>query len=133
MPIVGLVTAQIAMAVDAQDADISVRLSDVYPDGTSFLILDGIARMSLPYPYTTPREITSNEFYRMPVELGHTAYIVDAGHRLRVALAPSNHPRFELNPTLARANEPVELRISLGGDMPSSLQFTVHSGLLDDE
>jgi len=133
MPIVGLVTAQIAMAVDAPDADISVRLSDVYPDGTSFLILDGIARMSLPYPYTTPRTVTSNEFYRIPVELGYTAYIIDAGHKLRVALAASNHPRFELNPTLAGAEGPVELRISLGGDMPSSLQFPVHAGLLGNE
>jgi len=133
MPIAGQVTAQITMSVDAQDADISVRLSDVYPDGTSFLILDGIARMSLPYPYTTPRDVTPNEFYVIPVELGHTAYIVDAGHRLRVALAASNHPRFELNPTLAGAGKPVELRISLGGDMPSSLQFAVHGDLLNDE
>jgi predicted acyl esterase len=133
MPIVGMVTAQITMSVDARDADISVRLSDVYPDGTSFLILDGIARMSLPYPYATPRDVTPNEFYVIPVELGHTAYIVDSGHRLRVALAASNHPRFELNPTLAGADRPVGLRISLGGDIPSSLQFTVYSGLLDDE
>jgi len=133
MPIVGLVTAQIAMAVDAPDADISVRLSDIYPDGTSFLILDGIARMSLPYPYTTSRTVTLNEFYRIPVELGHAAYVVDAGHKLRVALAASNHPRFELNPTLAGADKPVELRISLGGDMPSSLQFPVHAGLLGNE
>ena len=132
MPIVGLVTAQIAMAVDAPDADISVRLSDVYPDGTSFLILDGIARMSLPYPYTTPRKVTPGEFYRIPVELGHTAYVVDAGHKLRVALAASNHPRFELNPTLAAMDNPVDLRISLGGDMPSSLHFPVCAGLLND-
>ncbi len=133
MPIVGLVTAQIAMAANAPDADISVRLSDVYPDGTSFLILDGIARMSLPYPYMTPRTVMPNEFYRIPVELGHTAYIIDAGHKLRVALAASNHPRFELNPALLGAEELVELRISLGGDMPSSLQFPVYAGLPDNE
>lgn len=133
MPIVGLVTAQITMSVNASDADISVRVSDVYPDGTSFLILDGIARMSLPYPYTKPRTITPGTFYRIPVELGHTAYVVDKGHRLRVALAASNHPRFELNPTLMAADEPSELRISLGGDMPSSLQFTVYDDLLGDE
>jgi predicted acyl esterase len=132
MPIAGLVTAQIAMAANAPDADISVRISDVYPDGTSFLILDGIARMSLPYPYTKPRTIAPGKFYRIPVELGHTTYIIDAEHKLRVALAASNHPRFELSPTLAEADKPVELRISLGGDMPSSLQFTVCDDLLND-
>ncbi len=133
MPIVGAVVAQITMAVDGTDADISVRLSDVYPDGTSFLILDGVARMSLPSPYAMPREVTPNRFYRIPVQLGHTAYIVGEGHKLRVALAASNHPRFELNPTLAEADGPVELRISLGADNPSSLQFPVHTELLDNE
>ncbi len=132
MPIVGLVSTQITVATEADDADISVRLSDVYPDGTSFLLLDGSARMSLPAPYEKPRRITRGKFYQVPVELGHTAYIVNAGHRLRIALAASNHPRFELNPLLVKKVTPTVLHIQLGADNPSSLQFPVCEDLLDE-
>jgi len=130
LPIAGLVSAQIILASEGADADISVRLSDVYPDGTSYLLLDGSGRLSLPPPFTRVRSLTPGRFYAVPVELGHIAYVVNRGHRLRVSLAASNYPRYELNPALAARGKPTTLKIQLGGDEPSSLQFTVCEGLL---
>jgi predicted acyl esterase len=128
MAIAGPVTAQLNLATSAADADISVRFCDVYPDGTSFLLLDASARMSLPPPFTVPRKIAPNTFYSVQVDLGNIAYIFNAGHSLRVDLAASNYPRFGMNPALAskRAN----ITLSVGSDKPSVIHFPVAEELL---
>lgn len=132
LPIVGEVRAQLQLAVDALDADISVRLSDVYPDGTSFLLLDASARMSLPPPYERSRRIEPGKYYAVAVELGNIACIVNKGHKLRVALSASNYPRYELNESASPDSQPVKLRVSLGRDKPSTLVFSVCEELLRD-
>jgi uncharacterized protein len=132
MPVAGAVKAQLMLAAEASDADISVRLCDVYPDGTSFLVLDASARMSLPEPYTKPRKIQPGRRYTVLVDLGSIAYIFNAGHRIRIDLAASNYPRFELNPTLAALGKPVKLKVSLGSDAPSSIHFPVAEELLNN-
>jgi len=132
LPIVGEVHAQFELAVDAPDADISVRLTDVYPDGTSFLLLDASARMSLPPPYERSRRIERGKYYAVAVDLGNIAYVVNKGHKLRVALAASNYPRFELNKQASPDGKPVKLRVSLGRDKPSTLLFNVNQELLRD-
>jgi len=132
LPFAGAVRAQLHLAVDAPDADVSVRLTDVYPDGTSFLLLDASARMSLPPPYERKRSLAQGKYYAVVVELGNIAYIVNKGHRLRVALAASNYPRFGLNARASPDGPPVRLRVSLGRDKPSSLVFNVCEELLRD-
>ncbi len=132
MPVIGPVKAQLTLASGSSDADISVRLCDVYPDGTSFLVLDASARMSLPPPFTKPRKIQRGVQYIVPVDLGNIAYVFNTGHRIRIDLAASNYPRFELNPTLAALGSPTELTVSLGRDAPSSIHFPVCEGVLKD-
>lgn len=130
MPVVGSVTAQLTLFIDAADADISVRLCDVYPDGTSFLVLDASARMSLPPPHTKPRMIESGKRYPIVVDLGNTAYVFNAGHRIRVDLAGSNYPRFEINPAIAAFGSEKLIAVSLGWGSPSSISFPVCEDVL---
>ncbi len=132
MPVAGAVKAQLTLATEASDADISMRLCDVYPDGTSFLVLDASARMSLPAPYTKPRKILAGKSYTVQVDLGSIAYVFNAGHSIRIDLAASNYPRFEMNPTLAALGKPVKIRVSLGSDAPSTIHFPVREELLED-
>jgi len=132
MPVAGAVKAQLMLATEAADADISVRLCDVYPDGTSFLVLDASARMSLPAPYSKPRNIQAGKHYTVLVDLGSIAYIFNSGHRIRIDLAASNYPRYELNPTLAALGKPGRIKVSLGSDAPSTIHFPVREELLKD-
>jgi len=130
LPIAGLVRAVLKVKTSGKDADVSVRLTDVYPDGTSFLLLDASARLSVPPPYVKKVPIRSGVEYPLEVKLGHIAYIVNTGHRLRLALAGSNYPRFALNEDASPDGKPIKIGISVGRDNPSYLELPVYEELL---
>ena len=82
------------------DTDIVVRLTDVYPDGRSMLIMDNImrARYRASPDFTSESFLTPGEPARLTFDLGPTSYLLNAGHRLRVSVASSNASRFAPNP-----------------------------------
>ena len=50
LEVTGQIKAKLFVATDRKDTDIVVRLTDVYPDGRSILISDGIHRLTLKEP-----------------------------------------------------------------------------------
>ncbi|MDH7515921.1 MAG: CocE/NonD family hydrolase [Bacteroidota bacterium] len=96
--ITGPVRVDVFLSSDRVDTDIGVRLCDVYPDGRSIIMTDGIARSrfreglerEVPLPIARPVCI--------PVYLQNLAWTIRKGHRLRVVVASSNYPRFDVNP-----------------------------------
>ena len=94
----GRLRAELTVSTDAADTDIVVRLTDVYPDGRSLLIADGIVRLSLRGDPSAISTVDKNHPYAVSVDLWSTSLIVNRGHRLRVAVTSSNWPRFERNP-----------------------------------
>lgn len=130
LPIVGLVRAVLKVKTSGKDADVSVRLSDVYPDGTSFLLLDASGRLSMRPPYTKKTPVRSGVVYPLEVELGHIAYVVNTGHRLRLALAGSNYPRFALNEEASPDGKPITIQVSVGRENPSYVELPVYQELL---
>ncbi len=91
----GAVTARLWFASSAKDTDLTVKLTDVYPDGRSMLVLDGIRRLKFRNGYTTPEPLVPGQPYEIEVELWSTSLVINRGHRLRVAISSSNAPRFE--------------------------------------
>jgi len=94
----GPIKARLYVSSDCPDTDFTVKLTDVYPDGRSMLITDGILRMrnrngSDHWEFMEPEEI-----YEVEIDLWSTSYIWNTGHRLRVAVSSSNYPRFLANP-----------------------------------
>lgn len=98
--VTGDLRAEIWITTDVPDTDIVVRLTDVYPDGRSILIVDSIIRAR----YFNSPDFTSFEFiepgipYLLNLDLGPTSIIFNAGHRIRVSITSSNWPRFSVNP-----------------------------------
>ncbi len=98
--VTGDLHAEIWMVTDVPDTDIVVRLTDVYPDGRSMLVADGILRAR----YNADPDFTSYEFlephtpYLLTVEMGPTSIVFNAGHQIRVSVTSSNWPRFSINP-----------------------------------
>ncbi|WP_329171813.1 CocE/NonD family hydrolase [Streptomyces sp. NBC_01477] len=84
LEVMGRVRATLAVAADTGPADWVVRLCDVAPDGTSRVLTDGVART----PAAGPREVR--------VDLWSTAHVFRPGHRLRVHVAASSHPRWDV-------------------------------------
>lgn len=83
---------------DRIDTDFSAKLTDVYPDGRSILICDGIRRAAYRDSLAAPEFMTPGEVYAIPIDLWSTAITFAAGHHIRIAVSSSNYPRFAANP-----------------------------------
>ncbi len=118
--VTGRVFASLLVTTPADDADVSVRLTDVYPDGRSMLVTEGIQRLSLREGCDHFVDVEPGAAHRVEVDLWSTSYIFDAGHRIRAVVTGSNHPRYELNPSI---DGPVELALSSPVDDPSFLRL----------
>lgn len=121
-PVAGNLTLEAFISTTHADADLSVIITDVAPDGTSRYLCDGIGRLSLRNGTKEKAEIESGEVYRLDVSAGVTANTIQAGHKLRVDLAASNFPNFELNPHLVAAGVSTgNHQIHLGEATPTRL------------
>jgi predicted acyl esterase len=96
--VTGRVTARLYVSSDCPDTDFTVKLCDVYPDGRSMLVADGIRRASLRNGFEKRELLQAGRVYEVPVDLWSTSLVFDKGHRIRVAVSSSNAPRFEPNP-----------------------------------
>jgi putative CocE/NonD family hydrolase len=110
LTVMGLVRAHVAFASTATEADVTVKLVDVYPDGRAMLVVDSIRHVSL-----TPGSPTL-----VTVEVGSTGQTFAAGHRIRVEIASSNYPRFGLSPAATQT-------IHHGGRTESRLELPVYT------
>jgi predicted acyl esterase len=92
------VTARVFVASSAVDSDLSVRLCDVYPDGRSFLIAEGMLRLRYRNSFEKPELLTPGQVVPVDVDCWSTSIVFNRGHRVRVTVTSSNHPRFDVNP-----------------------------------
>jgi len=117
LEVVGRLSATLRVAPSATDADVVVRVSDVYPDGRSLLLTDGIQRLSFRTGCEAPQAVTPGEPVDVTVDLWSTAYVFPAGHRVRVNVTAASYPRFEVNPVLKErsAGTAFQLRMPVAG------------------
>ena len=94
----GPIVARLYVSSDCPDTDFTVKLTDVYPDGRSMLITDGILRMRNRNGPDHWEFIEPDEIYEIEVDLWSTSYIWNTGHKIRIAISSSNYPRFLSNP-----------------------------------
>ena len=94
----GRIKARLYVSSDCPDTDFTVKLTDVYPDGRSMLICDGILRMRNRNGTDHWEFMNPGEIYEVEVDLWSTSYIWNTGHKIRVAVSSSNYPRFLANP-----------------------------------
>ena len=99
----GPIKARLYVSSNCPDTDFTVKLSDVYPDGRSMLITDGILRMRNRNGFDHWEFIEPGEVYEIEVDLWSSSYIWNEGHSIRVAVSSSNYPRFLNNPNTADA------------------------------
>jgi putative CocE/NonD family hydrolase len=97
LELTGSMRAVINLSSDAPDTDITVKLLDVFPDGRSMNMVEGITRVRYRDAFDKPRMMTKGTVYEVPVDLHATSWYLPAGHRLRVQISSSNFPRFDRN------------------------------------
>lgn len=100
----GTLRAEIFVASDCPDTDFTVKLVDVYPpsqdypEGYAMNITDGILRMRYRDGWQRETMMTAGEVYGITIEPFATSNVFKAGHRLRIDIASSNYPQFDINP-----------------------------------
>jgi putative CocE/NonD family hydrolase len=103
--VLGPVYVNLFAASSAPDTDFVARLVDVYPDGRSIVVADGIVRVSARESYpapavvspTKPTPIKPGEVYEYVVDLWASGITFLSGHRIRVEITSSSFPRWERN------------------------------------
>lgn len=102
LEVTGQVLAKIYISSDSPDTDFTVKLCDVYPDGKSMLVTDGIRRARFRKSYETEELLEPGQVCEMTIDLWSTSLVFNQGHRIRVAVSSSNSPRFEPNPNTGK-------------------------------
>ncbi len=97
----GAIKARLFLSSDCPDTDFTVKLTDVYPDGRSMLITDGILRMRNRNGFDHWELMQPGTIYQVDVDLWSTSYVWNTGHHIRIAISSSNYPRCLNNPNTA--------------------------------
>ena len=97
LEVTGPVTAVLHASSSALDTDWIVRLEDVFPDGRSINVCDGILRARFRDSFEKPELLEPDKVYRFEIDLWATSNAFMPGHRLRVAVTSSCFPRFDRN------------------------------------
>jgi len=100
--VTGNPVARIFISSSAADTDLSVRFCDVYPDGKSYLMAEGMLRLRYRDSLTKPQPLTPGKVYEVTVPCWPTSIVLNKGHRIRVTVTSSNYPRFDVNPGTGR-------------------------------
>jgi predicted acyl esterase len=132
--VTGRLTAKLYISSDCPDTDFTVKLTDVYPDGRSMLVTDGILRARYRESFEKEAFLKQGEVYEVKVDLWSTSLIFNKGHRIRIAVSSSNSPRFEANPNTGkpfRADKETRVAkntIHLSAKHPSSILLPILNG-----
>lgn len=100
--VIGSVWVTLYAASSAPDTDFVARLVDVHPDGRAFNVIDGIIRASVRDSYpepgvvrpSPPSLLEPDTPYRFTIDLGACGLTFQPGHRIRVDITSSSHPRW---------------------------------------
>ena len=94
----GRVQAELFVSSTALDTDFIVRISDVYPDGRSILIVDYPLRARYRDGFEKEVLLKPGEVHRISYPIGWLSQIFNKGHRIRVTIASTGAPYYEPNP-----------------------------------
>ncbi len=95
--VTGPVKVVLHVSSSAKDTDFTGKLVDVHPDGTAYIIQEGILRARYREGFDKKAWMRPEEVYRLEVDLHATSNYFRPGHRIRVEISSSNFPRFDRN------------------------------------
>ncbi len=103
--IAGFVDAILHVSSDARDTDFAVKLVDVAPDGTAYIIDDTILRARFREGYDREVFMEKGKTYKLDFTPMTTANTFLPGHRIRVEITSSSFPKYARNLNTGGRNE----------------------------
>lgn len=132
----GQAIADLFVSSTAADTDVMIKVVDVYPpsadypDGYALNIAHGLLRMRFRNSFEEPEIMEPGKVYRVQIVSFPMSNRFAMGHRIRVEIAGSNFPHFDINPNTdwrveGLAPATAETSIHLGPDRPSHILLPV--------
>jgi hypothetical protein len=95
--VTGHVSLTLFASSSAPDTDFTGKLVDVFPDGRTIFLTDGILRARYRHSLAEAEPLTPDEPCELNLDLSVTSNVFLAGHRIRLEVSSSNFPRFDRN------------------------------------
>lgn len=124
LEILGVPVVRLRVASDKPLALLAARVTDVAPDGASTLVTWGQLNLAHRDGHDSPQPLEPGREYDVTLSLGACAHRYAAGHRIRLALSPTNWPHAWPSP------QPAELTIWADG--PGALELPATRGLVPE-
>lgn len=110
--VTGPVRLELYVSSSAVDTDFTGKLVDVGPDGRALILTEGILRARYRNSMEKAEFMIPGHVYPVTADLWATSNVFLAGHRLRVEVAGSCYPRFDLNPNTDESPESSRARVA---------------------
>ena len=94
----GPVKVDMNVSLSTDDADLVVKLIDVYPDGYQMLIRGDVFPLRYREGYASPKPAVPGEVMNIQFTMNDIAHWVQPGHRLMVQIQSSWFPLVNMNP-----------------------------------
>tara|TARA_R110002073_G_scaffold72537_1_gene177268 strand:+ start:255568 stop:257457 length:1890 start_codon:yes stop_codon:yes gene_type:complete len=93
----GFINTTLYVSSDAKDSDFTVKLIDVYPDGTAYNLDETIQRVRYREGYDKEVFMEEGIIYEVKLSPLTTSNYFKKGHKIRIEVSSSNFPRFARN------------------------------------
>ena len=93
----GFIESTLYVSSDAKDTDFTIKLIDVYPDGSAYNLDETIQRVRYREGYDKEVFMEDGEVYQVDLTPMSTSNYFKKGHRIRIEISSSNFPRFARN------------------------------------
>ena len=93
----GFIESTLFVSSDVKDTDFTIKLIDVYPDGTAYNLDETIQRVRYREGYDKEVFMEKGKVYQVDLTPMSTSNYFEKGHRIRVEVSSSNFPRFARN------------------------------------
>ena len=94
------------VATSAADTDITAKLVDVHPNNFAQRLCDGVVRLRYRGGFDREQEVRPDVVYEVQIPMWDTCVRLPAGHRLRVEIASSAFPKYDVS--LGRGGDPYQ-------------------------
>jgi len=93
----GFIESVLYLSSDVKDTDVTIKLIDVYPDGTAYNLDETIQRVRYREGYDKEVFMEEGNIYEVNLTPMSTSNFFKEGHRVRIEISSSNFPRFDRN------------------------------------
>lgn len=99
----GQIIAHLFVSSSAPDADVTIKLIDLYPpseddpEGFAMNLAHGILRLRFRNSFAHPEPLEPGHVHEIEIKAFPTSNLFARGHRIRIDIAGSNFPHFDIN------------------------------------